>query len=130
MSLVSVLFACTNTPTSDTPTPDTPPVDEDEDDQSPTDVIKQLKYTDFVSVNGGTFVQKSHNNKSFSHTVSDFSIGKYEVTYELWSAVYTWALENGYTFGTNGYRKTIGTKKLTATLHRNVSYKQFRSTST
>jgi formylglycine-generating enzyme required for sulfatase activity len=39
-------------------------------------------------------------------TISSFNIDKYEVTYELWTAVRNWALTHGYTNlveGTNGY---------------------------
>ncbi len=50
-----------------------------------------------VSVEGGTYDQQG-----FSHTISDFSMGKYEVTYELWHAVYTWAITNGYCFANVG----------------------------
>ena len=63
--------------------------------------------TEMVSVTGGTFTQ----SESFNHTISDFSIGKYEVTYELWNTVYTWANNNGYSFanaGKEGHDGTIG----------------------
>jgi formylglycine-generating enzyme required for sulfatase activity len=40
---------------------------------------------------------------SGTETVSDaYWIGETEVTYELWSAVYTWALSNGYDFANPG----------------------------
>jgi formylglycine-generating enzyme required for sulfatase activity len=58
-------------------------------------------YRDMVSVPGGTYTQ-SDATESFSHTISDFRIGKYEVTYELWYAVCKWALSNGYSFGNPG----------------------------
>ncbi len=50
-----------------------------------------------VSVTGGTY-----NQQGFSHTISDFSIGKYEVTYELWYAVHEWAVGHGYHFANAG----------------------------
>ncbi len=55
-----------------------------------------------VRVNGGTFTQKSDEGESFRHTISSFDIGKYEVTYELWYAVYKWATKNGYHFANKG----------------------------
>jgi formylglycine-generating enzyme required for sulfatase activity len=58
-----------------------------------------------VSVPGGTYTQytpMSTAAENFSHTVSDFQIGKYEVTYELWHTVFQWALSNGYHFGNPG----------------------------
>jgi len=56
---------------------------------------------DMVSVAGGTFT-----TGSTSVTISGFKIDKYEVTYELWTEVRTWALTQGYTdlpIGRNGY---------------------------
>jgi formylglycine-generating enzyme required for sulfatase activity len=64
-----------------------------------------------VSVTGGTFTQTDTSANSFSHTISTFKIGKYEVTYELWYTVYQWAIANGYTFayaGSEGIYGTIG----------------------
>ncbi len=54
-----------------------------------------------ISVAGGTFTAGSTVT-----TISSFSIDKYEVTYDKWTAVRTWGLANGYTdlgAGTNGY---------------------------
>jgi sulfatase modifying factor 1 len=54
-----------------------------------------------VLVAGGTFTAGST-----SVTIGGFRIDKYEVTYELWTAVRTWALTHGYTdlvAGQNGY---------------------------
>ena len=54
-----------------------------------------------VQVTGGTFTAGST-----SVTISSFKMDKYEVTYELWIDVQTWALANGYTdlvAGQNGY---------------------------
>jgi len=55
-----------------------------------------------VSVTGGTFTQEDPMGNSFSHTVSHFSIGKYEVTYDLWYTVHDWSKNNGYTFANSG----------------------------
>ncbi len=75
--------------------------------------VGSMEKRDMVSVEGGNYTQKSDENESFSHTVSNFSIGKYEVTYELWHAVYEWAIsdEHGYHFanaGTEGKDGTAG----------------------
>ncbi len=52
-------------------------------------------------VPGGTFPTGTNDSGS-SQTVSAFWMGEIEVTYELWSAVYTWATSNGYTFANPG----------------------------
>jgi len=72
------------------------------------------EYTDLVSVPGGTFVQTEAEydgtaGPSFSHTISAFAIGKYEVTYEIWYTVYTWATNNGYQFANAGREGNDGT---------------------
>lgn len=75
-----------------------------------------LTNTDIVNVTGGTFTQTITNNPgevlaSFNHTLSDYSVGKYEVTYELWYTVYQWAANNGYIFdnpGREGHDGVIG----------------------
>jgi formylglycine-generating enzyme required for sulfatase activity len=61
-----------------------------------------------VSVPGGTFNQ-TDGMHSFSHTISSFMIGKYQVTYDLWSTVYQWAIANGYTFADPGIDGNSGT---------------------
>ncbi|MEX0326231.1 MAG: formylglycine-generating enzyme family protein [Puniceicoccaceae bacterium] len=60
-----------------------------EDDTSP----------EFVSVQGGTV-----DVDGTDVTVSDFQIGRFEVTQELWDGVYNWALSSGsgYSFSNNG----------------------------
>ena len=65
-------------------------------------------YTDLASVPGGTFTQTDGTN-SFSHTISAFKLGKYQVTYDLWYTVYTWAVANGYTFANAGAEGSNGT---------------------
>jgi formylglycine-generating enzyme required for sulfatase activity len=64
--------------------------------------IDSLKFDSLmVPVEGGTFTAGVT-----LVTISSFNIDKYEVTYELWTAVRNWALTHGYTNlveGTNGY---------------------------
>ncbi len=74
--------------------------------------LRGVKYRDMVRVNGGTFTQKGigwdeSDVHSFRHTVSSFEIGKYEVTYELWYAVYKWAIKNGYHFANAGMEGSV-----------------------
>ncbi|MEI7542671.1 MAG: hypothetical protein WCJ94_05415, partial [bacterium] len=59
-------------------------------------------YAAFVSVPAGTFTQTDTIAHSFVHTISAFKIGKYEVTYDLWYTVKTWATSNGYVFANAG----------------------------
>ena len=63
--------------------------------------IAAIPYTDLASVPGRTYTQTDGTN-SFSHTISTFKMGKYQVTYNLWNAVYQWALANGYSFADAG----------------------------
>ena len=69
-------------------------------------IAPTFPYSDLAAVPGGTYTQTDETGtNSFSHTVSAFKIGKYEVTYDLWYTVYQWAVLNGYTFinaGTEG----------------------------
>jgi len=69
---------------------------------------KWTDYTDMVSVPGGTYTQ-TDGTYSFDHTISDFKLGQYEVTYELWYAVYHWAMRNGYDFANSGTEGNNGT---------------------
>ncbi len=70
--------------------------------------IPTINYLALVSVPGGTFTQTDGTNM-FSNTISTFSIGKYQVTYELWYTVYQWAIANGYTFQNSGTEGSVGT---------------------
>ncbi len=70
-------------------------------------MLRGVKYREMISVKGGTFIQESDEGKSFLHTISDFHIGKYEVTYELWYKVYQWALKNGYHFASAGMEGSV-----------------------
>jgi formylglycine-generating enzyme required for sulfatase activity len=75
-----------------------------------------VAYTGLAPVPGGTFTQTDGIN-SFSHSISAFQIGEYQVTYDLWYTVRIWAIGNGYTFqnsGTEGYNGTIGAAPTTA----------------
>ncbi len=49
-----------------------------------------------IDVPGGTFTQRDTLGNKFSHTLSNFKIGKYEVSYELWYKVLKWSEEHGY----------------------------------
>jgi formylglycine-generating enzyme required for sulfatase activity len=68
-----------------------------------------------VYVPGGTFTQEDTLGNSFTHTISAFEIGKYEVTYELWYTVRTWAESNGYIFANQGREGNDGTDGATPT---------------
>lgn len=75
-----------------------------------------ITYTDLVAVTGGTYTHTDTSNyqtHSFTHTLDAYRIGMYELTYELWYIVYTWACENGYEFdidhlGAEGHPGTYG----------------------
>jgi formylglycine-generating enzyme required for sulfatase activity len=60
-----------------------------------------IAYSELASVPGGTYTQTDGTN-SFSHAISAFKMGKYQVTYQLWYTVYQWAIANGYTFNDAG----------------------------
>ena len=84
-------------------------------DLKKSDVIN-LEKREMVSVPGGTFYQEN-GRTGFDHTVSGFYIAKYEVTYELWYAVRSWALSNGYNFenqGTEGNDGAVGAEPTSA----------------
>jgi formylglycine-generating enzyme required for sulfatase activity len=85
----------------------------------------EVTYRDMVSVPSGTFTQSG-----FTHSISSFEIGKYEVTYELWYAVRTWAEGQGYSFanlGREGWDGTIGAEP-TASKYEPVTYISWRDT--
>jgi len=78
---------------------------------SSTPSLSGVSYRETVSVPGGTFTQQTTDGGSFSHTISGFRLGKYEVVYELWYTVYQWASTNGYYFanaGREGHDGTVG----------------------
>lgn len=66
-------------------------------------------YREMVSVPGGTFTQKPTSGNTFSHAITGFKMAKYEVTYDLWHAVYQWAIANGYYFANAGREGQDGT---------------------
>jgi hypothetical protein len=70
--------------------------------------IAAIPYTDLASVPGGTYTQTDTIGNSFSHTISAFKLGTYQVTYNLWYAVYQWAVSNGYTFVNAGWEGSSG----------------------
>ncbi|MBI9105439.1 MAG: SUMF1/EgtB/PvdO family nonheme iron enzyme [Spirochaetales bacterium] len=63
-----------------------------------------LEKRDMVTITGGTFNQKATSGTpdNFDHTISDFEIARYELTYEIWYTVHSWAIANGYTFQNPG----------------------------
>ncbi len=66
------------------------------------DELEGVEKIDMVEIEAGEFEQ-THKDGSFTHVLTkSFEIGKYEVTYELWYIVYTWAKENGYKFQNAG----------------------------
>ncbi len=69
-------------------------------------VVEVPTYREMVEVTGGTFqfekATHSATNDKFTRTVVDFSVGKYEVTYDLWYEVLDWAEKNGYSFANKG----------------------------
>lgn len=63
--------------------------------------VAGLSYISLASVPGGTFTQ-TDGSTAFSHTISAFKLGKYEVTYELWYMVRQWAITKGFSFANPG----------------------------
>lgn len=80
-------------PNPDNPNPDNPDPDNPDPD-NPNDPITVINGIEMVVVNGGTFTMGSDDAEALdterpahSVTVSDYFIGKYEVTQALWVAV-------------------------------------------
>ena len=80
-------------PNPDNPNPDNPDPDNPDPD-NPNDPITVINGIEMVAVNGGTFTMGSDDAEALdterpahSVTVSDYFIGKYEVTQALWVAV-------------------------------------------
>ena len=48
-----------------------------------TDPLEGVTRRDMVSIAGGIYIQ-TDGTLSFQHQISDFSLARYEVTYELW----------------------------------------------
>lgn len=76
----------------------------DEDDSSNATTRKNTVGTvsfDMKYVPGGTF-PSGYDDNAGDMPAYPFWIGETEVTYELWSEVYTWAIANGYFFANPG----------------------------
>ena len=63
--------------------------------------LNSISYRDMVSITGGTYTQ-TDGTDNFNHTISDFKLGQYEVTYELWYTVHDWAIFHEYFFSNPG----------------------------
>ena len=63
--------------------------------------VMNFTNTGFAAVPGGSYSQ-SDGSASFDHDISQFYMGQYEVTYELWYAVCLWAAGHGYFFDNAG----------------------------
>jgi len=87
----------------------TPASPGDSTTQTPVTTETVTDYRAMVSVPAGTFTQAESAGDSFSHTISAYYIGKYEVIYDLWYEVRQWALNNGYTFANTGREGSDGT---------------------
>lgn len=57
----------------------------------------------------GTYCQATSTLDGFSHKITPFAIGKYEITYALWYEVKSWAGANGYVFTHQGREGSHGT---------------------
>jgi formylglycine-generating enzyme required for sulfatase activity len=83
--------------------------------------LSDILYRDIVSVTGvsnDSYTQTSSSQgslDSFIHNISDFSIGKYEVTYELWYNVRIWAISKNYSFANGGKEGNDGIAGATPT---------------
>lgn len=78
---------------------------------TPKDVIVYrsiITNRELVHVPTGTYNQMDTLAHSFNHLIDDFYMGKYEVTYQLWYAVYQWAISNGYNFANAGQQGNDG----------------------
>jgi uncharacterized repeat protein (TIGR02543 family) len=53
------------------------------------------------------YIQATSTTNGFQHNITPFEIGQYEVTYELWYTVRTWAEDNGYTFANAGMEGSV-----------------------
>jgi sulfatase modifying factor 1 len=84
---------------------------QDKDNSNP---FAGIFYQEIISITGGAYIQTDDGTTNpghgFNHIISNFSIGKYEVTYELWYAVHNWALSNGYIFANPGIEGNDGTE--------------------
>jgi len=89
--------------------PKSPEYKKPKEPKEPPPDLSDIAKREMVSVPGGVFTQEDTSGNSFSHTITGFKLGKYEVTYELWYTVYTWAVDNGYYFANAGREGNDGT---------------------
>jgi uncharacterized repeat protein (TIGR02543 family) len=60
-----------------------------------------------IQSTSGGYIQKNPENQiGFNHYISPFTIGCFEVTYELWTTVRLWGEGHGYVFGGKGTAST------------------------
>ncbi len=71
--------------------------------------LTDVEGIEMIKVEGGAYNQTNAEGESFIHTISNFYIGKYEVTYELWYKVYQWAISKNYEFANAGKEGDDGT---------------------
>jgi formylglycine-generating enzyme required for sulfatase activity len=89
-------------------------------------------YAEMIDVPGvmnGSYKQATSTTTGFIHNISAFSLGKYEVTYELWYTVYQWAISNGYSFANAGYEgkgSASGTVPTVTAMHEPVTTVNWR----
>jgi uncharacterized repeat protein (TIGR02543 family) len=76
--------------------------------------IVSLSKRDMVYIDGGTFNQ-NYGVLNFDHSVSNYKMAKFETTYQLWHAVYQWAILNGYIFAYKGREGNDGGTGVTPT---------------
>lgn len=55
-----------------------------------------IAMVDIPTAASGAYTQATSTSSGFVHDISPFSLGKYEVTYELWYTVSQWGLSHGY----------------------------------
>ncbi len=72
-------------------------------------IIEKQEAVSVTGVSDGSYTQYYTDGTGFIHNISAFTIGKYEVTYELWYTVRQWAISNGYTFANAGKEGNDGT---------------------
>ena len=65
-----------------------------------------------VYISGGITFPKGLSDSSTGTVSNSYLIAQTEVTYELWSAVYTWAVSNGYTFANSGTKGNDGNQTI------------------
>jgi formylglycine-generating enzyme required for sulfatase activity len=68
-----------------------------------------VKYIDMATIpkskfdlNSNTIIGSGPFKSAVNYTIKAFELGQYEVTYELWYAVYKWAIAKGYQFSDRG----------------------------